>query len=63
MLVLTFEVEEGVEIGDDITIRVLKVHDGRVTLGIDAPRRVPILREELDAAAKAALRERCRWLT
>lgn len=63
MLVLTFHFDEVVEIGDDITIRVVRIHEDRVRLGIDAPRHVPILRAELDATTKAALRERCRCRT
>ena len=38
---------EKIYIGDDITIVVKAVNGLQVKLGIDAPRDVPVLREEL----------------
>lgn len=47
MLVLTRKVGEGVRIGDDILVRVLEEKDGRIRIGIEAPREQRIFREEL----------------
>lgn len=47
MLVLTRRLGEAIRIGDEITIRVLEVRRGQVRLSIDAPRDVPVHREEI----------------
>lgn len=47
MLVLTRKKDEGIVIGGNVTIKVLAVEDGRIKLGIDAPKDVEILREEV----------------
>ncbi len=47
MLILTRKVEQGIVIQSDIVVRVLSVEGERVKLGIDAPRSVTVLREEL----------------
>jgi|WetSurMetagenome_2_1015567.scaffolds.fasta_scaffold508784_2 carbon storage regulator len=47
MLVLSRKPDEGIMIGDDVTITVLAVHDGQVKLGIHAPQAVKIYRTEL----------------
>jgi carbon storage regulator len=49
MLVLSRKVGEKIVVGDDITITVQRVAGGRVSLAIEAPRDVRILRGELDA--------------
>lgn len=46
MLVLSRKVGEKIVAGD-VTIIVTRVHGNRVTLGIEAPRDVPVLRGEL----------------
>lgn len=52
MLVLTRKVNQGIIIAGNITIRVFSVEGGRVKIGIEAPKDVSILREELvDRAA------------
>lgn len=48
MLVLTRKCTEEIVIGDDIRITVHNVKGSRVTLGIEAPRDVPVVRGELD---------------
>jgi carbon storage regulator len=50
MLVVSRKRGEAVCIGDDIIVRVLESSGGSVRLGIDAPKQVPILREELRIA-------------
>ncbi len=47
MLVLSRKENEGIVIGDGIVVRVIAIEDGRVRLGIDAPRDVTIHREEI----------------
>ena len=46
MLVLTRKVQERISIGDDIIITVVEIDRGKVRLGIEAPRSIPINREE-----------------
>jgi carbon storage regulator len=54
MLVLTRKLDESIVIGEHITVTILKVHGDRVRLGIEAPKEIPIKREELAGAAVAA---------
>jgi carbon storage regulator len=54
MLVLTRKVGEKLMIGDQITIVVSRVAGNRVTLGIEAPLEVPVLRAEISATMKPA---------
>ena len=48
MLVLTRGMHEGVNIGPDIRVTVIRIRGGQVTLGFEAPDKVKILRTELD---------------
>ena len=50
MLILQRKPGESLVIGNDITVSIVSVENGRVQLAIDAPREVPILRSELLAA-------------
>jgi carbon storage regulator len=47
MLILTRKVGETIRIGDDVTVRVLGVRGGQVSLGFVAPGEVRIFREEV----------------
>jgi carbon storage regulator len=47
MLVLTRKVGEKIRIGDDIEIAVLRLWAGHVSIGIEAPKDVHIVRTEL----------------
>lgn len=47
MLVLTRKSGEGIRIGDDIRIVVVEIKDNQVKLGIEAPVRHTIHREEI----------------
>lgn len=47
MLVLSRKLGEKICIGENIFITVVDVERGKVRLGIDAPRDVPIYRQEL----------------
>lgn len=53
MLILTRRIGERLTIGDDITIKVLGVKGSTVRLGIDAPREVPVDREEIAERKRA----------
>jgi carbon storage regulator len=45
--VLTRKLGEKILIGDDIAIQVVAIDRGKIRLGIEAPRDVPIFRQEL----------------
>lgn len=47
MLVLSRKLGEKIFIGQDITITVVDIDRGKIRLGIEAPRNVPIYRQEL----------------
>ncbi|HEY3083173.1 MAG TPA: carbon storage regulator CsrA [Chloroflexota bacterium] len=47
MLVLSRKVDQTIVIQDNITIKILEINGDRVKLGINAPRDVVILRQEL----------------
>jgi len=47
MLVLTRKRGEKIIIGEDIELTVLRITDGSVRLGIEAPRLTPVVRSEL----------------
>ena len=57
MLVLTRKPTQSVLIGDSVRIVVTKVSGNRVTLGIEAPEHVRILRSELEAATVSIPRD------
>ena len=48
MLVLSRRQTERLRLGDSITVTVVRVSGDQVRLGIEAPRDVLVLREELD---------------
>jgi len=47
MLILTRRVSETICIGEDVRITVLGIRGNQIRLGIDAPKEVPVHREEL----------------
>lgn len=47
MLVVTRKPGEGIKIGDDVEITIVKIDDNSVKVSINAPKEVKILRSEL----------------
>ena len=47
MLILTRRVGETLMIGDDVTVTVLGVKGNQVRVGVNAPKEVPVHREEI----------------
>ena len=47
MLVLTRKRDESIMIGDDIRVTIVEVRGDQVKIGIDAPRSIPVHREEV----------------
>ena len=47
MLILTRRIQEAIRIYDDISITILGVKGNNVRLGIEAPKQVPVHREEI----------------
>lgn len=57
MLVLQRHRNERVRIADNITITVLEIRGDKVRLGIDAPREIPVHREEVWQEVQRQLRD------
>ncbi|MEY8303839.1 carbon storage regulator CsrA [Anaerosalibacter bizertensis] len=47
MLILTRKKDESIVIGDNVEVKVLEINDGKVKLGIEAPKNIDIIRKEL----------------
>jgi len=52
MLVISRKINESITIGDKIVVTILAVEGDRVKLGIDAPREMIILRQEIFQAVQ-----------
>ncbi len=57
MLILSRKIGEAVVIDDEVTVRILEIKGGQVKVGIEAPSRVTVHREEI---YKAILEENIR---
>jgi carbon storage regulator len=60
MLVLSRKRDQRIIVGGEIRITVVDVKGDTVQLGIDAPRKIPIYREEIYAAIQSANEEASR---
>jgi len=47
MLILTRRVGESVNIGSDVVVEVVAIKGNQVRIGVEAPRSVPVHREEV----------------
>ncbi len=47
MLVLSRDFDESIMIGDDIKVTVVEVRGNKVRLGIEAPKEIPVHRQEV----------------
>ena len=47
MLVLTRKVGEAIIIGDEVTVMILGVRGNVIRVGIDAPKKIPVHRQEI----------------
>ena len=47
MLILTRRISESVIVGDDVKVTVLGIKGNQVRLGIDAPKKISVHREEI----------------
>jgi carbon storage regulator len=47
MLILTRRVNEKLMVGDEVTVTVLSISGNQVRIGVNAPRHVPVHREEI----------------
>ena len=53
MLILTRRARETLTIGHDVTVTVLGINGNQVRLGINAPKSIPVHREEIYEKIKA----------
>ena len=54
MLVLSRKESQRIKVGDSIVVTVVRLSGDKVRLGIEAPREMIVLREELDPNSKAS---------
>ncbi len=54
MLVLSRKEAERIRLGDDIVITVVRIGGDKVRIGIDAPKEVLVLRDELEPFKKVS---------
>ena len=54
MLVLSRKVGERILIGDDVVVTIVRISQGTVRIGVEAPRQTSVVREEVVLAANEA---------
>ncbi len=47
MLILNRKVGESIVLGDNIEVKILDIQDGKIKIGIEAPKDISILRKEV----------------
>ena len=57
MLALSRKMNESIIIGNDIQVTILEVKGDQVKIGINAPKSIPVYREEVYAQIKEANKE------
>lgn len=50
MLVLTRKPQESIEIGENVTVKILAIEGNKVRVGITAPRTINVVRTEISTA-------------
>ena len=60
MLIISRRPGERIVVGDNVRVEVIEVTGQNVRIGIDAPRAIPVYREELWEAVRQANREAAR---
>jgi len=53
MLILSRKIDEKIVIGDDVIISIVEIRGDQVRIGIDAPKKVKVFRQEVYDAIKA----------
>ena len=57
MLILSRKINEKVVIGEDISVSIIEIRGDQVRIGIDAPKKVKVFRQEVFDAIKAENKE------
>ena len=52
MLIITRRAGQKIMLGDDVTVHVMEIVGNSVRIGVEAPKSVPVYREEIWAAVK-----------
>ena len=60
MLIISRRPGERLVVGDNVRIEVIEVSGQNVRIGVDAPREIPVYREELWAAVREANQDAAR---
>ena len=53
MLILSRKTNEKIMIGDDISVSIIEIRGDQVRLGVEAPKRIKVFRQEVFDAIKA----------
>jgi carbon storage regulator len=53
VLIITRRAGEKIMVGDDVTVHVMEIVGNQVRIGINAPKSVPVYREEIWEAVRA----------
>ena len=53
MLILSRKIDEKIMIGDDISVSIIEIRGDQVRIGVDAPKKVKVYRQEVFDAIKA----------
>ncbi len=57
MLILSRKVDEKIKIGSDITLTIIEIHGDQVKVGVEAPKKVKVFRQEVYDSIQAQNRE------